>query len=293
MKMARDALQRRGSSKMFHDTLGASRSGPELLDCVARLAGALSAGLPQAPRIGIWSQNSLSTLEAFLAVEWLGGTRIAVDPGTPAAEASAIFGAAKVDLAIVDTPRKSGLSVKTVFHDNANRLHGDAIGMVEAIPPDRIHNIYPRSVVNGALFGIPLSYGNWQATLLNAVENYRNGLFGPWNEDSELFLSSQQLLHGTGFVGCFPFIVMGLPQVIVDTFEPQKSLDCAASTQGHGNDGGACHAECVGCCPSAEYERAKACLAACFLWGRTNHVRTDQCGHGCIRSGSFASLWPR
>jgi hypothetical protein len=38
-------------------------------------------------------------------------------------------------------------------------------------------------------------------------------------------LSAQQIMHGTGFVGTFPFLSMGPPQLIVDVFEVDSVLD--------------------------------------------------------------------
>lgn len=40
-------------------------------------------------RIGLWSWNSAAAIEAHLATEWIGATRVPVDPGAPPAEAAA------------------------------------------------------------------------------------------------------------------------------------------------------------------------------------------------------------
>jgi acyl-CoA synthetase (AMP-forming)/AMP-acid ligase II len=45
-------------------------------------------------RIGLWSWNSAAAIEAHLATEWIGATRVPVDPGAPPAEAAAVFKAA-------------------------------------------------------------------------------------------------------------------------------------------------------------------------------------------------------
>ena len=47
-------------------------------------------------RIGLWSWNSAAAIEAHLATEWIGATRVPVDPGAPPAEAAAVFKAAGV-----------------------------------------------------------------------------------------------------------------------------------------------------------------------------------------------------
>jgi len=79
--------------------------------------------------------------------------------------------------------------------------------------------IYPRGVTGGELHGIPLSYHNWAAIMDTNIALYRSGRYGQWDEGSEVFLSAQQVMHGTGFLGTFPFLALGLPQVLVGRFE--------------------------------------------------------------------------
>ena len=66
----------------------------------------------------------------------------------------------------------------------------------------------------GRLFAIPVSYANWRATMQANISLYRSGDYGPWLGEHECFLAAQQIMHGTGFVGTFPFLEMGLPQVL-------------------------------------------------------------------------------
>lgn len=54
---------------------------------------------------------------------------------------------------------------------------------------------------------------------------YTSGRLGPWRGESERFLAAQQIMHGTGFVGTFPFLEMGLPQVLLDAFDATRLLD--------------------------------------------------------------------
>ncbi|HYM03370.1 MAG TPA: fatty acid--CoA ligase family protein, partial [Stellaceae bacterium] len=49
--------------------------------------------------------------------------------------------------------------------------------------------------------------------------------FGPWLGKHECFLAAQQIMHGTGFVGTFPFLEMGLPQVLAASFEAPRILE--------------------------------------------------------------------
>lgn len=54
---------------------------------------------------------------------------------------------------------------------------------------------------------------------------YRTGAYGPGFSDDECFLTVQQIMHGTGLVGTFPFIRMGLPQIIAPGFDVDVVLD--------------------------------------------------------------------
>jgi acyl-CoA synthetase (AMP-forming)/AMP-acid ligase II len=56
------------------------------------------------------------------------------------------------------------------------------------------------------------------------VALYRSQRYGAWREASEVFLTAQQAMHGTGFLGTFPFLAMGLPQVLVDRFDAAAVL---------------------------------------------------------------------
>ena len=75
---------------------GRSVTGREVEAETAGLALALQREGLADRRVGLWSWNSVAAIEAHLAVEWTGGTRVPVDPGAPPAEAAAIFKAAEV-----------------------------------------------------------------------------------------------------------------------------------------------------------------------------------------------------
>jgi hypothetical protein len=53
----------------------------------------------------------------------------------------------------------------------------------------------------------------------------RAGSYGPGFEDDECFLTVQQLMHGTGLVGTFPFLRIGLPQYVMSEFDADQVLD--------------------------------------------------------------------
>jgi acyl-CoA synthetase (AMP-forming)/AMP-acid ligase II len=150
---------------------------------------------------------------------------VPVDPGASAAEAEAIFAAAAVDVVVADREHAARLQRTVIVHDDEQRVGTSARAPAVDYDADAPHMIYPRSVSGGRLFGITLSYGNWAATMDTNIALYRSGRYGAWQEASEVYLTAQQLMHGTGFLGSFPFLAMGLPQVVLDTFEPQAALD--------------------------------------------------------------------
>ena len=57
---------------------------------------------------------------------------------------------------------------------------------------------------------------------------FRGGAYGPGFAADECFLTVQQLMHGTGVIGSFPFLRMGLPQVLLPRFDPASVVDACA-----------------------------------------------------------------
>lgn len=220
-KSLRTTLLAAGSRPLLLDAAGAALTGAELLGHVERLAGAIAArGIGPAPKVGLWYRNAFAAVEAFLAVEWLGGTRVPVDPNATGVEAAAIFAAAGVDAVVADEEHAARLGGTCLVHDDRSRLAGTPRAPLADIPPERSIVLYPRAVKNGELSAIPISYANWAAIIETNVALYRSGRYGAWEPQSELFLTAQQIMHGTGFLGTFPFLAMGLPQLVVGAFEP-------------------------------------------------------------------------
>lgn len=220
----REALVAAADRVLLHDMAGGTRTGQQLLDNVDRLAGALLARGHDGAKIGLWYRNSLAAVEAFLAVEWIGGTRVPVDPHAPAAEASAVFSAAPVDAVLADRAH-APLLAGALTHDDEAPLAGAPSWPNKAVADDRTLLLYPRAVEHGQLFAIPVSYANWRATMRTNTALFRSGRYGPWRETEECFLAAQQVMHGTGFVGTFPFLEMRRPQVLTDTFDAHRVLD--------------------------------------------------------------------
>lgn len=220
----RDALRSARDRALVFDRHGRTRSGADLTHHVDCVVGALAQACPPRPRVGVWYRNGIAAIEAFLAVEWAGGLRIPVDPGASVAEAEAIFSAAAADIVITDRAHADQLQRTGLLHDDDQPLKARP-HLPIVYDPDAPYMIYPRSVTGGQLFSIPMSYRNWMATMDTNIALYRSGRYGPWDEASEVFLTSQQLMHGTGFLGSFPFLAMARPQAIIDTFEVEAVLD--------------------------------------------------------------------
>ncbi len=227
----RETLLAAGDRVLVSDLKGLHRSGAELAQRIDGVAGALAHGYRPRPKVGLWYRNSVSAIEAFLAVEWLGGTRIAVDPGASMAEAKAVFDAAGVDVVLADLAHSRLLTGECLVHDDAHALAGSSLTSIADYVADAPFMIYPRSVTAGRLFGVALSYRNWHATMRTNMALYRSGRYGAWDERTELYLSAQQIMHGTGFVGTFPFLTMGLPQIVVDAFDVDSVLDAIEQQQ--------------------------------------------------------------
>jgi len=221
----RAALIRADDRALLYDMAGRTRTARQLVENVDRVAGALLAQGAYGGKIGLWYRNSLSAVEASLAVEWIGGTRVPVDPHAPSAEAKQVFTAANVDLVLADRAHGALLEARALIHDDDAPLLGPATWPAVRVPPDKALLLYPRAVNLGQLFAIPVSYANWRATMRTNIELYESDHYGPWHGATECFLAAQQIMHGTGFVGTFPFLEMGLPQVIAESFDANTILE--------------------------------------------------------------------
>lgn len=221
MNPTRAALLTAGSKVVVRDGAGRARTGAELVDSVDGLAGALAERDLAGRRIGVWFGNGIAAIEATLAVEWLGATRVPIDPGAPPAEAAATWDAAGVSGRLVDVAHAGS---GELVHDEDTPLAGAPLLPLDA-PAERTALLYPRAVQAGRLVAVPISYGNWDATMTTNIALYRKGVYGSGFGADECFLTVQQLMHGTGLVGTFPFLRMGLPQVILPRFDADAVLE--------------------------------------------------------------------
>lgn len=103
---------------------GHEATGQEVEARATGLALALALGKQglAGQRIGLWSWNSAAAIEAHLATEWIGATRVPVDPRAPPAEAAAVFKAAGVSGVVVDAAHVTDAPAGALLHDNDSPL---------------------------------------------------------------------------------------------------------------------------------------------------------------------------
>lgn len=227
----RQALAAAGNRPLLTDADGRTRTADDLAGRTGQLASALARRGLAGRRVGLWYRNSLAAFEAFLAIEWLGATRLPVDPGSPSAEAQAIFDASQVDAVLADGTLAARLGGDVLVHDDDAPLAGPGDAGEQAVLPDTPLIIYPRQVAGGQLLAVTTSYANWDAILRINCELYRQGRYGPGFGPGERLLTVQQLMHGTGMVASFPFLLMGLPQVVLPEFDAGAVLNAVRRHQ--------------------------------------------------------------
>lgn len=229
MRMQR-ALETVGDRVLLHDAHGHRVTGAELANAVARLAGLLPT--TGEPRVGIWMRNAIEAFEAFLAVEWIAATRVPVDPDAAPAEAAAVFEAAGCDMVIVDPEHATGLShlqppeCRLIVHGPGQPSAGAPRDPLPDVPADRTLHWYPRGAVGGQLLAVPITYAGWDWMIELNARLYEDGTYGP-PADAPVFLTVQQLMHGTSMLGSFSFLRRGWPQVVMGSFDPQEVLTLA------------------------------------------------------------------
>ena len=170
-------------------------------------------------RVGVWYSNSIAAFEAYLAVEWIGATRVVLDPGAGAGEANEILAAGGTLATLADAAHAALLAGSVIVHGDDSPCDGTPRTPTLDVPADRPLHLYPRGVRAGVLHSVPISYGNWAATIRLNCDLYRSGAYGQGWDSEETLLTVQQLLHGTALLGSFPFLWMGLPQVVVNEFD--------------------------------------------------------------------------
>lgn len=121
-KVTRQAIAAAGDRILLIRPDGHETTGQEVEARATGLALALGKQGLAGQRIGLWSWNSAAAIEAHLATEWIGATRVPVDPGAPPAEAAAVFKAAGVSGVVVDAAHITDAPAGALMHDNDSPL---------------------------------------------------------------------------------------------------------------------------------------------------------------------------
>ncbi|MGC0367195.1 acyl-CoA synthetase (AMP-forming)/AMP-acid ligase II [Rhodococcus sp. 27YEA15] len=196
-----------------------SFSGAEIDTAVDGLAARLRSLINHGGVVGIWSWNSPELLVAHLAAERAGLTRVPIDPEAPQAEAQAILDAVGADLVLVDDEHSldGGRASHTLTPD-VWTVQGSDFSPSER-DGQHIAIRIVRGIDGGGLINIPLTQDNWDAHMRQSESFLRSDLYGHTVGPESTYLTVQQLQYGTGLLGTFPFIRMGLPQVILRKFD--------------------------------------------------------------------------
>ncbi|MGH9021933.1 MAG: class I adenylate-forming enzyme family protein [Acidimicrobiia bacterium] len=224
---SREALQRAGDRVLLIGPDSRERTAAQVLGRVEGLAVALVRRGLAGQRVGVWYWNSPAAIEAHLALEWVGATRVPVDPSAPPAEAEAVWRAAGVEAALVDGAHRLDAPVEPLLHEDDEPLASPGTFEGLSVDPHAVAVLFPRMATKDELFAVPISYANWGAAMEVNVSLYRTGVYGPGFDDEECFVTAQQIMHGTGLLGTFPFIHMGLPQVLLGRFDAGEFLEAA------------------------------------------------------------------
>lgn len=195
---------------------------------VDRLCATLDPIATAGDRVGVWAWNSPETLVAHLAAERAGLVRVAVDPAAPLNEATQIAEAAQVQAMVVDREHSFDHSTIATIEPAPGELW--APGPVTGFDNPEITAEAPallvvRGVMPEGLLAIPLSVGNWEAHMTLTEALYRNGTFGGGLDGDPFFVTAQQMQYGTGLLGTFTFLRMGLPQAILKVFDAEEMRD--------------------------------------------------------------------
>jgi acyl-CoA synthetase (AMP-forming)/AMP-acid ligase II len=176
----RSALRRAGDRVLLTEIDGHTRTGLELAQRIDCLAGELTDRGLAGERIGLWYTNSIAAIEAFLAVEWIGGTRVPVDPEATADEARSTLKAAKVALVLADEMHSSLIDDEpnlVYTHGTYSNVAAGPVLPLSAVPRERTHTLFTRGVTEDGLQAVALSYRNWAATISMNTALYQNGRY--------------------------------------------------------------------------------------------------------------------
>lgn len=221
------ALQAAGDRPLIHHA-DHSFAGTEIDSAVAGLAATLRGSVGDDGVVGIWAWNSPEVIVAHLAAERAGLTRVPIDPEAPQTETAAILDAVGASLVLIDD--EHALDVGPPSHVltpdvwtaadefSAAERDGERIAL-------RIVRGIDGAKDGAGLINIPLTYDNWDAHMRQSVSFLKGGLYGHAVGPDSVYLTVQQVQYGTGLLGTFPFLRMGVPQAIVKRFDAAAVID--------------------------------------------------------------------
>lgn len=225
----REALLASGDRHVMSLAGGDRLTGLELEDRVGRLASSLMQEGLEGKRVGHWYLNSLESLEAHLALERIGATRVPVDPGAPSDEAERVF--ELTDVVAVISDGRDTVPQPTLVHTTDSGLYDTKSAPPTQPPESRVEVLFVRGTTGNDVIRAPMTYANWEASISHNINLYRSDWYGRPIDADDCFLTTQQLMHGSSILGWMPFIRMGLPQVILQHFEARSAID-ALNTYG-------------------------------------------------------------
>lgn len=204
-------------------------SGAAIAEAVDSLASELQSilGVNRGATVGMWFWNSIDFVIALLAIQRAGFCALPADASASTLEAKQIFTAAGSVLVLVgrehDLPG-TGVDRRYSHEDRQGTSHAfQPVELDESVPAITL----PRYVSDGALVGVTLTFGDWRRRLRFNMSLHEGPLYGPVTDGkSPCFLTVQQMSHGTARIGTLPFLLLGIPQVIMHRFDASAVVEC-------------------------------------------------------------------
>lgn len=222
------ALQTAGERTLVYSDQGVW-TGASLNEAVDALASELQArlGVERGATIGMWYWNSIDFLIVLLAIQRAGFCALPADASASTQEANRIFSAVKPVLVLVDEYHElPGTGVDRRYTYANQQLATRNLRPVEL--DDNVPALMlPRYVDGGHLVAVTLTVGDLRRRLQFNAALHEGSLYGSLAAGATpCFLTVQQMSHGTARIGTLPFLLLGLPQVIMRRFEVDAVLDC-------------------------------------------------------------------
>lgn len=216
-----DALRSAGSRTLVYCE-GEEWSGRAIDGAVDALAAELqsSLGIKPSTTVGMWFWNSVDFLIVLLAIQRAGFCALPADASASPLEARRIFEAAKSELVLVDAGHDlPGTGVDRRY------ARADGAAAPQAFQPVELDDnaptlMLPRYVDHGRLVAVTLTVGDLYRRLMFNAALHQGDFYGPLPAAvAPCYLTVQQMSHGTARIGTLPFLLLGLPQVVLERFD--------------------------------------------------------------------------